>query len=82
VVFVRTDVVTANVVPSSPILFTLMMEAIRSTETSILTRATRLHIPEDGILHGVIFFLGMVVSMTFIIDSNPVPYKKQKLPGA
>jgi hypothetical protein len=26
------------------------MEAIRSSETSILTRATQRHIPEDGIL--------------------------------
>jgi hypothetical protein len=42
--------VTANVVPSSPILVTLMMEAIRSSETSALTRATRRHIPKDGIL--------------------------------
>jgi hypothetical protein len=42
--------VTANVVPSSPILFTLMIEAIRSPRTPVLSRATRLHIPEDGIL--------------------------------
>jgi hypothetical protein len=28
-----------------------MMEAIRSSETSVLTRAARRHIPEDGILH-------------------------------
>jgi hypothetical protein len=33
--------VTASVVPSSPILVTLM-EALRSSETSVLTRATRL----------------------------------------
>jgi hypothetical protein len=42
--------VTANVVPSSPILVTLMMEALCSSETSILTRPTRHRIPEDGIV--------------------------------
>jgi hypothetical protein len=43
--------VTANVVYSSLILFTLIMEAVRSSETSVLTRATRRLIAEDGILH-------------------------------
>jgi hypothetical protein len=51
----RLRLVTANVVLSSRILVTLMMEALRSSKTSVLTRATQRNITEDGILHVYIY---------------------------
>jgi hypothetical protein len=47
---VRRLLVTASVVPISLILVTPMKEALRSSVTLVLTRATRRIIPEDTIL--------------------------------
>jgi hypothetical protein len=52
---VRTEVseerIAYTVIPSSQILVTLMVEALRSSVTSVHIRATQPIIPEDGILH-------------------------------
>jgi hypothetical protein len=56
---VRRLLVMANVVHSSPILVTQMMEALRFSGTPVLTRATRHNVPEDGILRVYVWIIKM-----------------------
>jgi hypothetical protein len=42
-------------VPSSTILVTLMMEALRAFERSVFTSVTERYVPEEGILNSELF---------------------------
>jgi hypothetical protein len=65
--------VAANIVPSSQILVTLMMEAIGSSEMLGLTRGTRRTIQEDDIkvIIIIIIIIIIITGTTALFESWP-----------
>jgi hypothetical protein len=59
--------VNAIFVPSSPSFVTLMMEAICSSETSVLTWATQRNMPEGGVLYQYLVFAAFIISVCWLI---------------
>jgi hypothetical protein len=50
-------------------LSTLIMEATLSSEMSVLTRAIRCHIPEDGSLKTLDIYFQVVIVLKLLISS-------------
>jgi hypothetical protein len=74
---VRRMLVTANVVPSSQILVTLMLEKLSSSQMSVLTRDTRRNTTEDAILDSCLNCYADIKSCYIILLST---YSKKRYP--
>jgi hypothetical protein len=74
---VRRLLVAACIVSNSPILVTLMKEAPDSSETSVLTRATRRNNPEDTILASRMYVSCCTWSLLLSVEliSGPCNYQ-------
>jgi hypothetical protein len=64
------QLLVTTTVPSSHILFTLMIEAILSSESSVLIRATPRHVPEEGVFQFDLTPWYLRISSVYFLNPN------------
>jgi hypothetical protein len=58
---------TANVVPRSLVISTLIMETIFPSDMLVLKREARRHVPDNGILHVKYFFAACFICLLLLM---------------